>query len=205
MGIIERKERQRKEVRDRILESAWHLVNEDGWQSLSIRKIADAIEYSVPVIYDHFENKEAILNEFNIRGFKLLGDKLKEAKYRHLTASAQLEAIAYAYWDFAFENREYYQLMYGLGMPSCESLTNVPELMAFIDTIHSTISQLLLESGNERSNSWMKVHSFWSMLHGLVSINLMTPPVSHLGLEPEEMNKMILKDFITGFLKGLAA
>ena len=65
MGITERKERQRKEVRDSILQSAWQLVNEEGWQNLSIRKIADAIEYSVPVVYDHFENKEAILSEFN--------------------------------------------------------------------------------------------------------------------------------------------
>src|ERR1035437_9935073 len=116
MGITERKERQRKEVRDSILQSAWHLVNEEGWQNLSIRKIADAIEYSVPVVYDHFENKEAILSEFNHRGFKLLGDRLKEAKEKHIKANLQLEALAYAYWNFAFENKEYYQLMYGLGM-----------------------------------------------------------------------------------------
>src|SRR3954471_13409319 len=110
MGIAERKERQRKEVRDSILESAWKVVNQEGWQNLSIRKIADAIEYSVPVVYDHFENKEAILSEFNRRGFKLLGDKLLEAKAKHKKANLQLEAIAYAYWDFAFQNREYYQL-----------------------------------------------------------------------------------------------
>ena len=203
MGIVERKERQRKEVHDSILEAAWKVVNEDGWQSLSIRKIADAIEYSVPVVYDHFENKEAILSEFNRQGFKLLGDKLKEAKGKHRKSSEQLEAIANAYWDFAFENKEYYQLMYGLGMPTCESLSKVPELMAFIDVIHSTINQLILEGGGDEGDTWMKVHSFWSMLHGLVSINLMAPPVSHMGLTPEQMNKMILTDFITGFLKGL--
>jgi len=203
MGIVERKERQRKEVRDSILDAAWKVVNEESWQSLSIRKIADAIEYSVPVIYDHFENKEAILNEFNIRGFKLLGDKLKEAKEHHRKAALQLEAIAFAYWDFAFEQKEYYQLMYGLGMPSCESLANVPELTAFIDVIHSTIEQLIKEGKAEQPNTWMKVHSFWSMLHGLVSINLMTTPVAHLGLTPEQMNKMILNDFIKGFIKGL--
>ena len=203
MGIVERKERQRKEVRDSILESAWKLVNEDGWQSLSIRKIADAIEYSVPVVYDHFENKEAILSEFNRQGFKLLGDKVKEAKLSHITAATQLEAIAFAYWDFAFEHKEYYQLMYGLGMPSCESLTKVPELTAFIDVFHTTIAELLKEGGAEQENVWMKVHSFWSMLHGLVSINLMAPPAGHMGLSAEEMNRLILTDFITGFLKGL--
>jgi len=203
MGIAERKERQKKEVHDSILDAAWKMVCEEGWQSMSIRKIADAIEYSVPVIYDHFENKEAILSEFNIRGFKLLGDNLKEAKSLHRKAALQLEAIAFAYWDFAFEHKEYYQLMYGLGMPSCESLTKVPELMAFIDVIHSTISALLHENDPEGANAWMKVHSFWSMLHGLVSINLMAPPASHLGLTPEEMNRMILNDFIKGFIKSL--
>src|SRR3954471_4469054 len=100
MGIVERKERQRKEVRDSILQAAWQLVNEEGWQSLSIRKIADAIEYSVPVVYDHFENKEATLFEFTKQGFKLLGDKLTEAIKHHTDPSKQLEAIAYAYWDF---------------------------------------------------------------------------------------------------------
>jgi len=203
MGIAERKERQKKEVRGSIITAAWQLVNEEGWQNLSIRKIADAIEYSVPVVYDHFENKEAILSEFNRQGFQLLGDKLKEAKDKHRKPTLQLEAIAFSYWDFAFENKEYYQLMYGLGMPTCESLTKVPELSAFISVIHSTIEEVIKEGKNNNDNTWLKVHSFWSMIHGLVSINLMSPPVTHLGMTQDEFNKTILKDFIKGFIKGL--
>ena len=203
MGISERKERQRKQVRDSILNSAWQLVNEEGWQNLSIRRIADAIEYSVPVVYDHFENKEAILSEFNRRGFKLLGDKLAEAKEKNMTADRQLESIAFAYWDFAFENKEYYQLMYGLGMPTCETLAKVPELMAFISTIQSTIEALLKEYNNTHTETWLKVHSFWSTIHGLVSINLMSPPVAHLNMSKDDFNKTILKDFLKGFLRGL--
>ena len=49
MGIVERKIRQKEEFKASILEAAWLQVLTDGWQSLSIRKIADAIEYSVPV------------------------------------------------------------------------------------------------------------------------------------------------------------
>lgn len=202
MGITERKERQRKEVRESILNSAWQLVNEEGWQNLSIRKIADAIEYSVPVVYDHFENKEAILSEFNRKGFKLLGDALNEAKEKHTQSAHQLEAIAYAYWDFAFQNKEYYQLMYGLGMPTCESLNQVPELTAFVGVMHSTIDEILKQANN-KTETWLKVHSFWSMIHGLVSINLVAPPVSHLGMNQNDFNKTILSDFIKGFIKGL--
>ena len=204
MGITERKERQRKEVRDSILTAAWDLVNQDGWQNLSIRKIADAIEYSVPVVYDHFENKEAILSEFNRKGFQLLADSLAVAKSKHTNAEQQLEGIAIAYWDFAFQNKEYYQLMFGLGMPTCESLAKVPELSAFINIISTTINQIA-GLKPDSMEIWLKIHSFWSMIHGLVSINLVAPPISHLNMNQDEFNKAILKDFIKGFIKGLAS
>ena len=132
-----------------------------------------------------------------------MGDNLKEAKDKHKKPSLQLEAIAFAYWDFAFTNKEYYQLMYGLGMPTCESLTKVPELTAFISVIHSTIEEIIKGGKHPDSDTWMKVHSFWSMIHGLVSINLMSPPVTHLGMTQDEFNKTILKDFIKSFIKGL--
>lgn len=80
MGIVERKMRHKEEIRTGILGAAWHMVVTDGWQSLSIRKIADAIEYSIPVIYNHFENKEAILLEFSKEGYQKLALALQEAK-----------------------------------------------------------------------------------------------------------------------------
>ncbi len=202
MGIVERKERQKREIRDSILISAWQLVNEEGWQNLSIRKIADAIEYSVPVVYDHFENKEAILTVFNRQGFQLLGDKLRDTKAKHSDAKKQLDAITYAYWDFAFEQRAFYQLMFGLGMPGCESLATVPELSAFIEVINTTVEQVIKDGNNKDANLRLKVHSFWSMIHGLVSISLMVPP-SPGNVTHEQMNKMVLADFIKGFIKGL--
>jgi AcrR family transcriptional regulator len=203
MGIAERKERQKKEVRESILQAAWRLVHEEGWQNLSVRKIADAIEYSVPVVYDHFENKEAILAEFSKQGFRSLADDLATARDKHRTASKQLEAIAYSYWDFAFHQKEYYQVMFGLGMPNCESLAKVPELIAFIGVLQGTIEKLLTESGKDVNNTWLKVHSFWSMIHGLVSINLVSPPTPHAGVSAEELNMIVLKDFIKGFLNGI--
>ena len=115
-GIIERRLRQKEEIRTNILATAWQMVKDEGWQSLSIRKIADAIEYSVPVIYDHFENKEAILLEFGKQGFDLLVKKLQHAKEKHTSPVQQLKAMADAYWSFAFRNKEYYQLMFSLGM-----------------------------------------------------------------------------------------
>src|ERR1700759_2619734 len=106
MGISDRKLRQKEEVRSSILDTAWEMVVTDGWQSFSIRKIADAIEYSVPVIYSHFENKDAILLEFNRKGFQLLTEALEAAKAGESNPAQQIRAMGRAYWDFAFANKE---------------------------------------------------------------------------------------------------
>src|SRR5215467_1839662 len=114
MGITERRLRQKEEIITHILSTAWQMVKEDGWEAVSIRKIADAIEYSIPVIYDHFENKEAILWEFAKEGFRILSKKIQQAKEKSDNPREQLKAIADAYWNFAFRNKEYYQLMFGM-------------------------------------------------------------------------------------------
>src|SRR5688572_32654528 len=98
MGTIERRQRQKEEVYDSILKAAWKLVLESGWQGLSIRKIADAIEYSIPVVYDHFENKEAILNEFTRQGFRMLNENLVEAGRKETQPVEHLKAVTFAYW-----------------------------------------------------------------------------------------------------------
>lgn len=198
MGIVERKIRQKEGVRASILKAAWHLVEQEGWQALSIRKIAEAIEYSAPVIYDHFANKEAIMLEFTKQGFQLLNEELLKAKKRFLIPEQQIEGMAYNYWDFAFKNKEYYQLMYGLGMPTCETVRQIPELASFTELIISPIKELIAGSKHPEANAFMKLHTFWSMLHGLISINMMSQNESK-----EDMNNMVLRDFISTFIAGI--
>jgi AcrR family transcriptional regulator len=199
MGIAERKIRQKEEVRASILQAAWALVEKEGWQSLSIRKIAEAIEYSSPVIYDHFENKEAILLEFTRRGFRQLNEQLVAAKDKFTNPEQQIEAIAYAYWKFAFNEKEYYQLMYGLGMPGCDAVKQIPELTSFTETVSAPIKEMIAKSNNAGADSFLKLHTFWSTLHGLVSINMMGRNNDH----KDELNAMVLKDFLIGFVSGI--
>jgi len=197
MGITERRQRQKEEVRASILTAAWQLVEAEGWQALSIRKIADAIEYSVPVIYDHFENKEAIFFQFTKKGFQLLNDGIIKAAATSDNPEQQIEAIAYAYWDFAFNNRAYYQLMYGLGLPGCETVNQIPELKQFTSLISEPITKLIEASGTNQ-DAFLKLHTFWSMLHGLISINMMSKENTR-----DELNAMVLKDLLKGFIYGI--
>ncbi len=198
MGITERRLRQKEEVRASIITAARNLVLEEGWQSLSIRKIADAIEYSVPVIYDHFENKDAILTEFTMTGYDMLAAKLEAAKSKFDEPCQQLDDMGNAYWAFAFENKEYYQLMFGLGMPNCESARSIPGLAAFGSLMISSIQDVIATSPDKNKDPFLKYHTFWSVLHGLVSINMM-----HKTTTKDGMNEAILKDAITSFIKAL--
>jgi AcrR family transcriptional regulator len=198
MGIAERKVRQKEEVRSSILKAAWQLVLEEGWQAMSIRKIAEAIEYSVPVIYDHFANKEAILFELTRQGFQILNDDLAKAKKRSSLPEKQIEAMAYSYWEFAFEHKAYYQVMYGLGMPTCETISQIQELKTFSELVTQPI-HALIDSGNKPDgDAKMKLHTFWSMLHGLISINMMNNDQN-----VEQLNQMVIQDFIGGFISGI--
>jgi len=198
MGIAERKIRQKEEFRASILEAAWLQVLTDGWQSLSIRKIADAIEYSIPVIYNHFENKEAILLEFTKEGFQKLADALVEVKSRSTEPSEQLEAMAHAYWDFAFEHKEYYQLMFGLGIPACEMVNQIAEMKHMTGIMITTIQEAIASSSNTETNYFLKYHTYLSILHGLVSIEM----IQKVG-KPDPEKKLILQDAISGFIKSL--
>ncbi|HEX7902636.1 MAG TPA: TetR/AcrR family transcriptional regulator [Chitinophagaceae bacterium] len=198
MGISERRLRQKDEVRSSILSTAWEMVKEDGWQSVSIRKIADAIEYSVPVIYDHFENKEAILIEFAKDGFRMLSKKIQSAKEKHTDPAEQLKTVANAYWNFAFKNKEYYQLMYGLGMAGCEIEKCFPERDNFRKLVMEPIEAIISKSKNPGVNPCLKYYTFWSILHGLISIKSMRN--SNVS---DEVNKLVLDDAIEGFIKNL--
>ena len=199
MGITERRLREKEQVKAAIVATAWQLVKEEGWQSVSIRKIADAIEYSVPVIYDYFANKEAILAEIATDGFKLLTKKIQQAKDKHTAPVAQLKAMADAYWHFALKNREYYQLMYGVGMATCEAGKCVADGEGFENFIMESIEAILAKEKNAESSICLKYHTFWSILHGLVSIKIMgNSPVSG------ELNKMVLDDAIDGFIKNVS-
>lgn len=189
--------KEKDDIRARILATAWQMVKEEGWQSLSIRKIAGAVDYSIPVIYDHFENKEAIVFEFARQGFQLLIKAIQKSIEKYDDPAEQLRAVADAYWKFASRHKEHYQLMYGMGMAGCEIEKCFPERADFRSMVIKPINDLISRSNNPEANPYLKYFTFWSILHGLISIRNLNANVS------EEVNKMVMDDAVAGFIKNL--
>src|SRR5688572_6121667 len=140
--------REKEDIRTRILDTAWQMVKDEGWESLSIRKIASAVNYSIPVIYDHFENKEAIVFEFARQGFQMLQKSIEKAVEKEKDPEEQIKAIADAYWKFAAKHKEYYQLMYGMGMAGCEIDKCFPERAGFRRMVMQPIQALITKGSN---------------------------------------------------------
>ncbi len=189
--------KQKEEMHDAILEAARTIVLREGWQAVSIRKIADAIGYSLPVVYTHFENKDAILEEFVKLGFEMLNEEIAIAKSKSALAEQQLTAIADTYFQFAFAKREYYQMMFGLGMPSCERAKEIKEIGQFGAIIIDSI-QHIHPPLNDEEKIRLKFHTFWSILHGLTAINM-----SDVTATPNEMQQLVLQDAVQGFIKNI--
>src|SRR5438477_64637 len=95
MGIKERQERDREAVRRAILDAARELFVAVGFENVSIRKIAERIEYSPAAIYSYFPSKDDIFFALAEEGFRLLGDPSKGDRRDHLAALDVLDtAIA---------------------------------------------------------------------------------------------------------------
>src|ERR1700743_1188270 len=190
--------RLKEETRMSILKAALHIAKEEGWEALSMRKIADAIEYTAPIIYEYFENKDALMYELTRTGYIILNGKLEEARDQHDTPEKQLEAMWLAYWNFAFLKKELYQLMYGISTNcNCELMNKMPEAERQWDIIVEVIAKLMHTDDLDSESICMRYYTFWSVIHGLISINLLSRGSS------DEMNRQVLMNAITGIIRSM--
>jgi len=106
-----------------------------------------------------------------------------------------------AYWDFAFSNKEYYQLMFGLGIPTCETVSKIPAMQDFNQVIMSSIVAMVPKDKPLPFDPFLKYQSFWSMLHGLVSINMNS--LTNVSNNHPGLPQQVLEDVLCSFIRGI--
>ncbi len=190
--------RLKEETRINILDAALQIVKEEGWQSLSMRKIADVIEYTAPIIYEYFSNKDAIILELTRKGYLILLNDLEKAKSQYHLPDKQLEAMWLAYWDFAFANKELYQVMFGVQMNCCCDMMKTLLEAKLPSKMFSAVIGGLMGIDNLSSDViCTKYYTFWSVVHGLISINILGRDTS------DEINHQVLKDAIDSIIYSM--
>ncbi len=173
MGINERKEKQKAELKHLILEASVKLFSEHGYEGFSMRKIADMIEYSPTTVYLYFKDKNEILFELHEIGFK----KFEETNKDLLTIKnplLRLHKMGENYIKFGLDNPDYYDLMFLLPAP-IEFIDQVNKiewnggdraLTSLRAIIQECIDKKMIKSGNV----YAMALGIWSLVHGLVSL-----------------------------------
>ena len=163
MGIAERKGRERADREYRIVAAARGIAEREGWNAVTIRRLADEIEYSQPVLYSHFENRDAIVAAVAVQGFREITVAFREAASGSTGRNA-LKKVAIAYLAFAGRHPALYEAMFILptDLRFAEAGTR-PELHVAFEALASVVTPFCVEVA-------VVTETFWAALHGLAAL-----------------------------------
>lgn len=170
MSLRQRREREKQAMRQGILEAARQLARTQGWSAVTIRKIAEQIEYSPPMVYEYFASKDDLLLELLREGYRDLAAMMQHASHTTEDSEQRLLNIGNAYCQFARAYPELYQVMNGLGGVPLEAQER---MLAAGEVCRITLEALTAwaqSNGVTLANPDETVEVLWALLHGLVSL-----------------------------------
>ncbi len=199
MGIKERRQRQRQHLKEGILAAAREIASTEGWQAVTIRKIAARIEYSPPVIYEYFDSKEDLLLELMRMGYAGQLRAIEKARDASNDPEEALLGMSRAWCHFAFESPDLYQVMYGLGGVSFPVTELRKEGERIAETIAQVLTELLAKKGRDEEDVWIKMTLAWGTFHGLVGL-AMAGRLPGGNEEAERLAEQAARDFLKAWL-----
>ncbi len=177
MGPKERIEKEKTETRDRILDAARELFAEKGFDAVTMRQIAQKIEYTPTTIYVHFKDKEALLHEICDRDFSLLAQKFVSVA-KLVDPVEQLRKTGLLYARFGLENRHHYRLMFMTPRPEppaemLERKKGNPSEDAYAFLLQIIKAGLAASRFRpEYSDPELIAQTVWAGIHGVVSLRI---------------------------------
>ncbi|GAA2766614.1 TetR/AcrR family transcriptional regulator [Streptomyces paradoxus] len=167
MSVQERKERERASRERLIVATARELAEQQGWDAVTTRRLAERIEYSQPVLYSHFRGKREIIGAVALEGAAEMAVALRAATSAADGPRARVTALARAYLHFAERNPAVYDAMFQLdgGLAFAHEDTPQPLKDAFAALLES-----LDEVAGDGVHPALFTEVFWAALHGLATL-----------------------------------
>ncbi|MFI7007917.1 TetR/AcrR family transcriptional regulator [Streptomyces sp. NPDC050145] len=167
MSVQERKQRERADRERLIVDTARELAEQQGWDAVTTRRLAEAIEYSQPVLYSHFRGKREIIGAVALQGAADLAVAVRAATAAADGPRERVTALARAYLDFAARNPAVYDALFQLdgGLPYAQEDTPEPLKDAF-----AALMETLGEVAGEGVHPGLFTEVFWAALHGQATL-----------------------------------
>lgn len=206
MSSSQRREREKQELRGRILDAARELFAEHGFEAVTMRKIAERIEYTATALYFHFPDKEALVRELCMHDFLVLGEKMSTLA-AHADPVERLGEVGRAYARFAVSHPQHYRVMFM--MPNRSRKEDAAEwhgdpardAYAFLKwTVQEAI-----DSGRFRpefADAELASQVAWAAIHGVVSLQITHGQDTWIDWRPVEARiEGIVRSLVTGMVK----
>ncbi|MFD7065820.1 TetR/AcrR family transcriptional regulator [Streptomyces sp. NPDC059913] len=167
MSVQERKERERAARERLIVATARELAEQQGWDAVTTRRLAERIEYSQPVLYSHFRGKREIIGAVALEGAAELAAAVRAATAAEDGPRARVAALARAYLDFAIRHPAVYDALFQLdgGLAYAREDTPEPLKDAF-----AALMETLAEVSGDGVEPGTFTETFWAALHGLATL-----------------------------------
>ena len=201
MTVATRKQREKEEMRQLILEASRAIFLEKGYAQTSIRNIAERIEYSPGTIYLYFKEKDEIFHALHEEGFRRLVSQMEPLQfvadpYQRLTAMGRI------YMDFARNNKDFYDLMFIMQAPMNVEQEHLWEVG---DSALSHLKQVLRDCQQAgRFTQWdVEFLSFyvWSTMHGMCALYCRERCQAYPDLDPNQLMEKGFEIFVAGLEK----
>jgi AcrR family transcriptional regulator len=179
MPVTERRARRRLALRESILEAAQTIVRDEGLRSLTMRRIAEAVDYAPASLYAHFENREALLAELCRQGMASLRIALEGAIAGVRDPRARLEALAHGYVRYALDRPETFRLMFmedgALTKQIFEAVGDDDGARA-LGFIGTALAELRASGAIRKSADLPRLTDLvWTFVHGIATLRLGSP------------------------------
>jgi AcrR family transcriptional regulator len=174
VGITERKEREKQEMRELILTEASQMFIEEGYDKTSIRKIADKIEYSPATIYLYFTDKDEIFHAIHDKAFEKFFQVMESTRNIE-NPFDRLVKLSDLYIDFAYENPEYYDLMFIMRAPMTALQHQNDEWACGFrayDALKEIIRDCMEQGYMKKMDVELAAMAIWSFKHGMTSLSI---------------------------------
>ncbi len=181
MGVLERKAREREELRQQILDAARELFVREGYESVSMRKIADKIEYSPASIYTYFEDKDEILGCLCEETFAQL--HMHKLAAVHEMKGDPLEVLKKGmetYIRFGLDHPDHYIVTFILKAPPYEKPEQCQTRKAqtgkrCFDDMRNIVRRCMEEGKIKSADLEETSQALWAGIHGLTALFITQP------------------------------
>jgi AcrR family transcriptional regulator len=178
MGVRERRAREKSETRDKILDAARELFVTEGYDGVSMRRVAEKIEYSPTAIYVHFADKNELFHELCKQDFARLSEVFQSSAMP-VEPVERLKQIGRTYIDFGMRYPNHYKFMFMTPHPPIEpddeereDMGN-PEVDAY--AFLKWAVQQAIDAGRfreELQDAELISQTLWASTHGVIALDI---------------------------------